>query len=113
MQEVGLQCEDRRGWKIERYKARLVAWGNEKLFWVDYGLTFAAVIVPKMWYWILHGDGVCWRGKGHPERLRKGRQGRSFGYLPVHTARYGNPHRRYAEVTDTRSQVALRLNKSL
>lgn len=29
---------------IERFKARLVAYGNEQVFDMDYGLTFAAVM---------------------------------------------------------------------
>lgn len=49
---------------IERYKARLVACGNEKLFGVDHGLTFTAVmeISNVKWYWFLQGNGVCRQG---------------------------------------------------
>ena len=32
------------GGAIKRFKARLVAYGNEKVYGVDYGLTFAAVM---------------------------------------------------------------------
>ena len=84
---------------IERDKDRLVVCGNEQLFGVDYGVTFAAVMkLSTVKVVLVFVETVCaGEARGNPKSLRKGRQGREFGYSPGYTVRYRNPQRRYAE----------------
>ena len=100
---------------IERYKARLVVCGNEKVFGVDYNLTFAAVmdlatvklflILSRQWNVPARHGGVLnayVKAGGEPVHLHEGVKGMQLNHKELAT--FG---------VQSTGEIALLLKKSL
>lgn len=103
--------------KIESYKARIVACGNERLFVVDYGLIFAAVMklsTIKVVLVLARKWGVPARHRDIPNAYVKEDKGENleiYLHIPQGMKIHEEDIRKLG--ADTRSKIDLRLKKSL